>query len=272
MHGSCESEGASRNMTADGYSMARSRPNSALADSTNIPTLAGSRTLAREGGPNRGSLRVNHLSKIRKFFSIALLGWMLSNLASAVPAVTMPELNSPGTFASQNSVQGWEFSTNLAIQVTHLGVFDGDQDGLVSAHDVGIFSSSGNLLASVNVPTGNAATLFGQFRSMPIAPLLLPAGQTFRIAAHYPVFGEQVLTAATETVNPAINYLGARSDLSPTLINPTTPQLSDRFGPNFEFVLAASGVPELNGQIATPLAITMLILGILTGRRQTRTQ
>lgn len=212
------------------------------------------------------------MSLFRKLLGVAILGLMLSNLANAVPAITMPELTTSGS-ASQNSVQGWEFSTNVAILVTHLGVFDSDQDGLLSAHDVGIFSSAGNLLAFVNVPTGNAAPLFGQFRTQPIAPLLLPAGQTFRIAAHYPAFGqglERMLSSATETVNPAINYLGARSLGSQmTLVDPTNPQLFDRFGPNFEFILATSGVPELNAQFATPMAITLLMLAILTGRRRT---
>ena len=55
-------------------------------------------------------------------------------------------------------------------------VFDQGANGLTTSHTVGIWAPDGTLLASVLVPAGLVGTLDGQFRSINIAPLVLPVG------------------------------------------------------------------------------------------------
>lgn len=63
---------------------------------------------------------------------------------------------------------GWQFTTNSAVTVRDLGVLDSAQDGLVQAHDVGIFNAAGALLVGATVPVGVGAPLINQFRYAPL--------------------------------------------------------------------------------------------------------
>jgi len=58
---------------------------------------------------------------------------------------------------------GWRFKPNVDVDVTHLGFYDAEQDGLVGAHRVGIFdAATDRLVAKVVVPP--ASPLEGAFR------------------------------------------------------------------------------------------------------------
>ena len=207
---------------------------------------------------------------LTKFLQRSLLVWMLTTLAQAVPAVIIPDLTSIASFIP--NTMGWEFTTNSAILVTDLGVFDDSQNGLGQSRPVGIFSNAGVLLASATVPAGAAAPLINQFRSVPITPLLLPAGQTFRIGAFYQASfpsDQIVFSAISVTPAAAINYIGGRLwGSNAGLADPVVPAaLTNKyFGPNFEFVLA--GAPEINGPFGAPLAFILVMLGVLVTRRE----
>jgi len=80
-----------------------------------------------------------------------------------------------------NWTLGYEFTANSNMNLTHLGFFDWNQDGLAQNHQIGIWDTAGNLLSTATV--GNADPLTGFFRYTPIAPLTLTAGQNYIIGA-----------------------------------------------------------------------------------------
>jgi len=74
------------------------------------------------------------------------------------------------------------------VVVSHLGVFDINDDGLIVAHQAGLFDSnltSPTLLGSVVVPSGTSAYLTNGFRWMPLdPPVLLISNMTYVVAGH----------------------------------------------------------------------------------------
>lgn len=208
----------------------------------------------------------------RCLLQVILLSSFMAN-AQAMPAILIPETTG-GSATSYDSTRGWRFTTNQAILVTDLGVFDSNLDGLSETHDVGIFDSTGTLLVSVTVPNGGTATLINQFRSVSIAPLLLAAGQTFQIGATYlnGSGGTQIFFSNGMTVDPAITFDTGFASAGTGLVNPTSGDFNFRnsfFGPNFGFTLAsAAGVPEMDSHPGTTLSILCLVLGIATKRRR----
>jgi hypothetical protein len=75
------------------------------------------------------------------------------------------------------------FKTNEAVVITELGYFDNNGDGFGVPHEVGLFDSSGSLLAFTTLSAGNTDPLNGQFRYRPIAPIQLPSDTWYVIAA-----------------------------------------------------------------------------------------
>jgi hypothetical protein len=114
--------------------------------------------------------------------ALALAG-AISPARAAQPAIE---------FSSSNGVYldgftrliGWEFSTTSDVQVTALGWFDWNADGLARDHEVGLWrTDTQTLVASLVVPAGTGATLDGHFRWVDLAtPLSLQAGTSYRIA------------------------------------------------------------------------------------------
>ena len=112
-------------------------------------------------------------------------------LALAAPAAVLadtPAISFTGTngsFLDGNSrMIGWQFSVTDAVQVTVLGWFDRDGDGLNRAHEVGIWEvASQSLVARATVLQGTASTLDASFRWAGLdAPVGLQAGTSYRIA------------------------------------------------------------------------------------------
>ena len=89
---------------------------------------------------------------------------------------------------------GVEFSVGSDdIDVTSLGYFDNNQDGLVASHDVALYyvpdpvsaPSTIQLLTSVTVPSGTSATLNGIWRYVdPATPVTLSSGSHYILASH----------------------------------------------------------------------------------------
>jgi len=103
-------------------------------------------------------------------------------------------LSGPGAgFNTQTSTgtDGYGFTVgSSSLLVTALGIWDSLEptpNGLDEAHDVSIWTTDGVLLGRVNVPSGTAGALDGQFRYASLsAPLILAAGQTYVLGAYYP--------------------------------------------------------------------------------------
>jgi len=101
-------------------------------------------------------------------------------LAADVPAFDFD--GAPTSLDSALSL-GFSFTATAAATVTALGYYDDGGDGFATAHEVGIFDSNGNLLASADLSAGASDRLIGQFRYAGITPLTLAAGQNYVIAA-----------------------------------------------------------------------------------------
>jgi hypothetical protein len=101
---------------------------------------------------------------------------------------------SPTPPPSFTGTRGWQFlpwaGLTNDILITQLGVFDAGGDGLVNAHEVGLWRQidnlTGVLLTSVTVPAGTAAPLNGGYRWVPISPVAIPPDiTTYVVAAQY---------------------------------------------------------------------------------------
>lgn len=127
---------------------------------------------------------IPRIASLRRALQLALLGFCAITLAS--PAYAMSTAYSFQTALVSYDTQlsfGFEFRTAEAVAVYALGYYDDGGDGFSTPHTVGIFDSGGTLLTSVLLGTGTADPLIGDFRYHDIAPLILPAGQSFTIAA-----------------------------------------------------------------------------------------
>lgn len=184
------------------------------------------------------------------------------------PAVTID--NATGqTLGNPPFTLGFSFTVNSDINVIALGFFDDSQDGLVESHDVGIWDSGGNLLASSTVASGTANPLTNQFRYVSIAPLLLSAGQSYAIGALFASGNDPLIfpgAASNFATDPSITFNQNRFVTGGSLSNPTNSVGNDAayFGPN---MLLGSPVPE-PGSMA--LLTGLGVSGLLAVRRMRR--
>lgn len=155
---------------------------------------------------------------------------------------------------------GYEFTTNQVVTVTGLAFYDDQKNGLTQPHDVGIYDSSGVLLASVMVTDSDP--LMSWFRVQNLdTPLILAAGQTYYVAAET---GTENYTwnPGGFSVNPAINFVSSAYINSATLAFPGLPDSTvGYFGANF----VLSTIPEPT--TLTLLGIGLVGLGILRRKR-----
>ena len=92
-----------------------------------------------------------------------------------------------GSFQSTSSwVLGWEFLVHEDIEVTHLGVFDWQSNGLAGTHQVGIWDITATAapLVDTTIPAGMPSPLRDGFRYVPVAPVVLSAGSTYVIGSY----------------------------------------------------------------------------------------
>lgn len=99
-------------------------------------------------------------------------------------------------YAVINGPVGWTFQPLTDISVTALGVFD----GLPANLEVGLWNSSGTLLASETIDENIIS--FNQSRYESITPVALTAGQTYYLAAFSPSGEFQALTLSPNLTPP----------------------------------------------------------------------
>jgi hypothetical protein len=195
-------------------------------------------------------------------------------LLSIVPLKASPALDFSlnGAHLENQSVTatlGWEFSVNQAVRVTHLGLFDSGQDGLLESHTIGIWSTTGNSpLFQATIPAGNATLLDGNFRYIPILEATLQPG-SYVIGAQY--FGisadARVSDASGIVTDPRIAYLGSRYGIGSNLPYPSTASGAGHyFGPSFQLV----AVPEPSTVALLGLGGITLVVGVLRKRHTRR--
>ncbi|HQR07132.1 MAG TPA: DUF4082 domain-containing protein [Gemmatales bacterium] len=142
-------------------------------------------------------------------------------------------------------VLGYSFLVNSSISVVSLGVYDHNSDGLLGSHDVGLWDSSGNLLASSTVPAGTGATLDSSYRFVTISAVNLSPGSTYYVGA-VKVNADQdewIADPLSFATAPEISYDSRRFQFySGTLVFPDLAGSNSvgYFGGNFQF----AAVPE----------------------------
>ena len=162
---------------------------------------------------------------------------VLASVVTAAAQAPEPAVQFTGfnAFGTGNYSVGWTFTANQPIEVSSLGYFDFQNNGLAGAHAVGIWNSSGVLLTSAVVPAGTAAPLGSDgFRYVAIPTLLLPAG-TYTIGGQSNA--SDLFWADTQnfTASSLITYGIAHYSESTTLVLPTIPRPDTKksyFGPS----------------------------------------
>jgi len=158
--------------------------------------------------------------------------------------------------STASATVGFRFQTSQSIFVTQLGVVDSGNPGLNSAHDVGIWTDSGTLLATVTVPAGGVAPLIDGFRFSDIPPLPLDANQVYRVGAVFILGnGDNVIEAPSSVGTAGIMLLDPGLALSASgavLSFPTQLSGPQAATANFRFAGGGTGGPT-NGYITAAL-------------------
>jgi hypothetical protein len=136
--------------------------------------------------------------------TILLLALPLALSFPSFASVYGVDFTSVGTQVSVSDWSlGYKFIANNPISVVGLGTFDYGQNGFASPQQVGLWNSSGTLLASTFVDNSDPLTGFWRFAS--ITPVALTPGSTYYVASE----GGEGYTFFTGgfTVNPNITYI-----------------------------------------------------------------
>jgi hypothetical protein len=205
-------------------------------------------------------------SLIGTVFAVALMAWSPLQTRADRIALSFTGGHVFGT-GGNNPTVGWAFTLSSQISVTQLGLFDLANDGFTTDHIVAIWTSTGTLLTQVTIPAGTSGTVIDGFRYVPIAPLLLSAGD-YTIGGYYTVsegnaddfvgFANSIHTAS------GVTYVGSRADFFPFgVFGFPADDIFDiprsYFGPNFQFT---TSVPD-SGSTVSLLGFGLLGLAAL---------
>lgn len=183
---------------------------------------------------------MNTLMRIPSAASIALTGGLLVFHVCQGQALVSSFTGGGWTAPISGYTIGYAFTVgNDPIAVNQLGVWDQNDDGLIVAHDVGIWDSLEQLLAEVSVPSGTGASLQGGFRYQSLAPVTLSANTVYYIGALYPSADNDLVALETTAYTGPALALGDAAfspfSASPTLAFPgnfTSKPNDGYFGPN----------------------------------------
>ncbi len=172
-------------------------------------------------------------------------------LTSQAAVFVMNPLANGTDYTYADETTGTKFTVGASpIQITHLGYWDGEKDGLVGTVEVGIYRvSDQSLLASAVIPNGTAGTVQYDCQWAELgSPLTLSAGEQYMVAAFRGsnLNPHKLVNTADVTVDSAVTLQGAYYTLGGTLNYPVsideTPggPFDASVGANFQF----NAVPE----------------------------
>ena len=155
-------------------------------------------------------------STIRAALLAATLGGLAATPAFAGPGDGLTSVTGPTVFYGEAFSLGWEFATT-GETISALGYND---YGFGTPHAVGVYDSSGNLLASASVTA--ASTLEDGYRYTAITPLVLAPGNYYLMGTTYSAGDTDGWTyqAAAFTTNAATTYIDSffNSDATATTL------------------------------------------------------
>lgn len=186
--------------------------------------------------------------------SIVILALILSALLAQskslaeTSAFSLQGVSQPSSPVPQG-MYGWEFSP-VENQITQLGVFDVDGDGLANAHQIGLWynydylgepSRPPTFLASVTIPAGTDAQLINGFRYMPIPPVdTSPFYKEHRFVIAVQ-FGESDLDSIAM---PSMPRFAPGTPTGPPPVIPLLLYGRYATGPEFTYPFRITGAPE----------------------------
>lgn len=184
-------------------------------------------------------------------------------------AVDLDETTSGSTPVSGSS-HGWDFAASTSITVTHLGLWDDNDNGFTESLPVGLFRLSDEaLLTSGTISAGAGDPLIDHFRYVDVPDITLSAGTSYVVSYYSDSDGmDAILTwSSSVTLDPLItlgNYRWEVGDSGLEMPNNTTSDT--RFGPNFQFTTGAQAPVPAPGAIL----LGSLGTGLVTWLRRRR--
>lgn len=107
-------------------------------------------------------------------------------------------------YADYPGTLGTIFTANQTLTVTQMGIYDLGNNGLVEAHDVGLWEEDGTLLASVTIQSGTGSALLNGYRWEDLSTsVTLNSGQTYVLGAYYNLNGNGDHIKTSATINSA---------------------------------------------------------------------
>ena len=212
------------------------------------------------------------MKKILLLVCVAALSCAANFHAHANTILTDAGSGLAGTVSGGNF--GYDFTVgSTPLMITALGLWDGPNsnlgnavgDGFASAHVIGLWDNSGNLLAQATMLIGATDTLMGEFRYSSVltptnpGPVILAANTTYVLGAAFAPRDPDPLRLTLPTFDSAVSSGNARSSVG-SFGFPTDNEGTGAYvGPNAIFTLQSNGVPE-TGTTAVLMAIAMVIL------------
>lgn len=203
---------------------------------------------------------------MKKMLASLLLGCTLSAAAIATPVISNVT-GGGGPFTtfyggSTGDVIGYSFRADSNLTVSALGVWgDGGpgQDGVLdSAHQVGLWTIGGTLLASASVDS--TGTLLDGFYYNSIGAVNLTAGSDYVLGAMYTASDSDTYFSPGSFTTNSISLTEGRfpdaGDLGFVFPTSASPGNAGRIGPNM--MADATAVPEPAGLLLVGLALTAL--------------
>ena len=161
------------------------------------------------------------------------------------------------TWTWSGATIGWEFSISQTLNITALGIFDENNDGLATSHQVGIWNLSGTLLVSTTVLSGTSSVLLDRFR-YESANYTLAAG-TYVVGAYMPDGQDKGAAHSSYTTHALVTYNRNLYLYSAGFVKPTqhwTNYDGGNFGANFQF--NTGSVPEVSTFLLLGLGVSVL--------------
>ena len=204
----------------------------------------------------------------RSIFSLAVIVALIGSACSKSYAgqLALDFTGGQTYFASNDNISpytvGWKFSTSQTMDVSGLGFWDQSNHTLGYSHDVGLWSSSGSLLASTTITAtstpvssvGQGQWLFNEITRVTLLPGIYYVGASYGSNDNKDDYAFEVTNIQTA---PGVTYISGKGGLGsgltfPTLDNPPY-SINSYFGANLEFS-PPNTVPE-------PTSFALLGLG-----------
>lgn len=211
--------------------------------------------------------------------ALALSG-LAPNQADAEPAFTFTA-GSPVGVAGRTA--GYRFTTDEGYAVTRLGYWDRDGDGIEGEpRPVGLWDSSGTLLATATFELGTDADLVDNFRFLDVPPVVIGPGETYTLGALIETTNAGGLVSSITDLAPASGItltqnvateLGATMLTQPTILAGVFPGI---FGANANVepldILVYEPVIAFTGEATTTATDQTLGFTLAVDERQWVTQ